>query len=222
MVSISSLMFTGFLLATSVSTGMAELMDVPLNYAVYNGGTCDGEQIDQGTTKYLAPLEATGSFCENSITSVDSGNGEMVMAEVYTKINVMSCDAYPTTGHVFVDVYLCYDSECGRCDDENGTAGIPAQLILPNYGSTYPDVAQCWGIASSMSTSSQRFDSLSDSGAVNAYWKIYADNSCIGDTIGMKIETGLSQAATPDSGSATTNMSVVATVAMMLVIAASL
>merc|ERR1712238_111831 len=156
--------------------------------------------IDQGTTKYLAPLPAEGSFCESSITSVDNGEGTMVMAEIYTKINVVTCAAFPLSGEVSVEVFLCYDKNCGSCkDSEEGAEAISASLILPEYGTSYPKQDACWGISSTYSTSYQKFagettmdlaagrmDAGGDDTAITAYWRIFADNSCIGPSVGAE------------------------------------
>jgi len=203
--------------------------------------------IDQGTTKYLASLSEYGSFCESSITSVDSGDGTMVMAEIYTKINIASCDAYPTTGQVIVDVYLCYDKECGSCKDDDaadGSEAISASLILPNYGTSYPEEDACWGISSAYSTSYQKFDSAtsidvaesrsdtaatatatSELDAITAYWRIFADNSCIGPSVGaekMAVETGEAMVESGSASVVATTTTVVAATMMMLVIVGSL
>jgi len=234
---IATVMITGFILASSSSTSTVvvearEYMTTPLNYGVYDGSSnCEGDTIDEGTVKYLAPLDTFGSYCENSVTSVDAnGDGIMVATEIYTKINVVSCDAYPTTGYVFVEVYLCYDSGCGDCEDDGGVA-VSAQLILPDY-EPYPDVDECWGMssASTLRTTLTKFDAASDPDAVMAYWKIFADNSCIGESV---TKTSTDAAAEPDSdsvlgaqpaavgsgsASVTTNMKATATAAIMMVL----
>jgi len=245
MVSFSAVIFTLFIALASSTTVSAEKMTTPLNYGVYTSDTCEGDMIDQGTTKYLASLSEYGSFCESSITSVDSGDGTMVMAEIYTKINIASCDAYPTTGQVIVDVYLCYDKECGSCKDDDaadGSEAISASLILPNYGTSYPEEDACWGISSAYSTSYQKFDSAtsidvaesrsdtaatatatSELDAITAYWRIFADNSCIGPSVGaekMAVETGEAMVESGANASIVTT-SVVAAM-MMLVIVGSL
>jgi len=251
--SISTVLMTGFIaLATSSNSGVnAESMTTPLNYGVYSSATCTGGTIDQGTTKYLAPLPAEGSFCESSITSVDSGDGTMVMAEIYTKINVVNCAAYPLSGEVSVEVFLCYDKDCGSCkDSEEGAEPISASLILPDYGTSYPKEDACWGISSTFSTSYQKFDGATtidvaearmDEGedAITAYWRIFADNSCIGPSVGaekmaveetageeptveeiIETETGTAKAA--ESGSASVAATTVAATLMMLALVGSL
>jgi len=197
--SISTVLMTGFIALASTTSTNAESMTTPLNYGVYSSATCTGDTIDQGTTKYLAPLTAEGSFCESSITSVDSGDGTMVMAEIYTKINVVNCGPYPLSGEVGVEVFLCYDKDCGSCkDNEEDAQPITASLILPDYGTSYPKADACWGISSTYSTSYQKFDSATTidvaearmdgdgEDAITAYWRIFADNSCIGASVGAE------------------------------------
>mmetsp|Transcript_29625 Transcript_29625/g.33958 ORF Transcript_29625/g.33958 Transcript_29625/m.33958 type:complete len:256 (-) Transcript_29625:317-1084(-) len=251
--SISTVLMTGFIALASSSSVNAESMTTPLNYGVYSSATCTGETIDQGTTKYLAPLPAAGSFCESSITSVDNGEGTMVMAEIYTKINVVNCAAFPLSGEVSVEVFLCYDKNCGSCkDSEEGAEAIAASLILPDYGTSYPKQDACWGISSTYSTSYQKFagettmdlaegrmDEAGDDTAITAYWRIFADNSCIGASVGaekmaveetavaeptveeiIETETGTAKAA--ESGSASLVATTVAATMMMLVLVGSL
>merc|ERR1712238_589561 len=206
--------------------------------------------IDQGTTKYLAPLPAEGSFCESSITSVDNGEGTMVMAEIYTKINVVNYAAFPLSGEVSVEVFLCYDKNCGSCkDSEEGAEAISASLILPEYGTSYPKQDACWGISSTYSTSYQKFAGktmdlaegrMDEDNAITAYWRIFADNSCIGASVGAEkmaveetavaeptveeiieteTETGTAKAA--ESGSASVMATTVTATMMMLVLVGS-
>mmetsp|Transcript_33103 Transcript_33103/g.37598 ORF Transcript_33103/g.37598 Transcript_33103/m.37598 type:complete len:260 (+) Transcript_33103:151-930(+) len=255
--SISTVLMTGFIALASSSSVNAESMTTPLNYGVYSSATCTGETIDQGTTKYLAPLPAAGSFCESSITSVDNGEGTMVMAEIYTKINVVNCAAFPLSGEVSVEVFLCYDKNCGSCkDSEEGAEAISASLILPEYGTSYPKQDACWGISSTYSTSYQKFagdtmdlaegrmDGEGDDNAITAYWRIFADNSCIGPSVGaekmaveetavaeptveeiIETETVTGTAKAAESGSASvlaTTTTVAAAMMMMLVLVGSL
>merc|ERR1712238_514054 len=121
--------------------------------------------------------------------------------------------------------------------------------ILPDYGTSYPNADACWGISSVYSTSYQKFDSattidvaearMEDTDgidAITAYWRIFADNSCIGPSVGaakmaveetaggvdatMNLETGVAKA---ESGSAALVASTtVAATLMMLVLVGSL
>merc|ERR1712194_910164 len=191
------------------------------------------------------------------ITSVDNGEGTMVMAEIYTKINVVNCAAFPLSGEVSVEVFLCYDKNCGSCkDSEEGAEAISASLILPDYGTSYPKQDACWGISSTYSTSYQKFagetmdiaegrmDEAGDDTAITAYWRIFADNSCIGPSVGAEkmaveetavaeptveeiieteteTETGTAKAAESGSSSVATTTVAVATM-MMLALVGSL
>ena len=167
---------TGFVLLMPGIQG--EEMTTSITFNVFNGdGTCAGTPTDQGTTLYLAPLPELGSFCENSITSVDSGDGSgtMVDTTIYTKISITNCDPFSSSGYVFGDVYLCYDANCGDCD----SVPVTAQLRVPPT----PAVDSCWGISSTAAqvTSYQQFVATADAEAVGTYWKIFAEHSCIGD-----------------------------------------
>jgi len=234
-----SKLMTAWLVLVSSGTALAQgEMTFPLTFNVYQGSTrCNGDIVDSGTITYLAPLPEPGAFCENSITSVDSdGKGTMVDTTMYTKINIVSCDAYPVTGYVFMDVYLCYDSGCGNCEQ----VPIAGQLILPtfNTGANGPftvSVDQCWGIssASAQMTTFQQFVDTADSDAIQTYWKTFASRSCIGDSI---VESDLNQngpasdakppavatAPAVAGGSSTTWNAKITATAMVLLIAAFL
>ena len=167
---------TGFVLLMPGIQG--DEMTTPIAFNVFTDDTnCAGAPTDQGTTTYLAPLPELGSFCENSITAVDSGDGSgtMVDTTIYTKISILNCDPFSSNGYVFGDVYLCYDANCGNCD----SVPIKAQLHVPPT----PAVDSCWGISSTAAqvTSYQQFVATADTEAVGTYWKIFADHSCIGD-----------------------------------------
>lgn len=233
----SKFVTAGFAVAValaSCSTVLGEEMNTPLKFDVFSGSTgCDGEPTDQGTTTYLAPMPQLGSFCENSITAVDIGDeqGTMVDTAMYTKINIVSCDAYDTTGYVFMDVYLCYDSSCGNCE----MVPIAGQLILPEYTPT-PSVDECWSIASASAqvTTHQRFTSTANPSAVSTYWTIFAEHSCIGEKVDLKIEADLdantpadakqepsSFATAPEAGGVRTSINAKTTATMMMLIAAA-
>ena len=196
---------TGFVLLMPGIQG--EEMTTSITFNVFNGdGTCAGTPTDQGTTLYLAPLPELGSFCENSITSVDSGDGSgtMVDTTIYTKISITNCDPFSSSGYVFGDVYLCYDANCGDCD----SVPVTAQLRVPPT----PAIDSCWGISSTAAgvTSYQQFVATADAEAVGTYWKIFADHSCIGGSI-----SGTDSAAT----SATTT--VIETIIFSSIVAAT-
>merc|ERR1719148_166346 len=82
---------------------------------------------------------------------------------------------------------------------EEGAEAISASLILPDYGTSYPKQDACWGISSTYSTSYQKFagettmdlaegrmDEAGNDTAITAYWRIFADNSCIGPSVGAE------------------------------------
>ena len=179
---------TGWRLAFLAATGFVLLMpgiqgdemSTSITFNVFTDDTnCAGTPTEQGTTTYLAPLPELGSFCENSITAFDSGDGSgtMVDTTIYTKISILNCDPFSSNGYVFGDVYLCYDANCGNCD----SVPITAQLRVPPT----PAVDSCWGISSTAAqvTSYQQFVATADTEAVGTYWKIFADHSCIGDYV---------------------------------------
>merc|ERR1712238_446994 len=122
--------------------------------------------------------------------------------------------------------------------------------ILPDYGTSYPKEDACWGISSVYSTSYQKFDSATTidvaearmedtdgSDAITAYWRIFADNSCIGPSVGaakmaveetaggvdatMDLETGVAKAESGSAALVATTTTVAATL-MMLVLVGSL
>jgi hypothetical protein len=226
-------------LASGVEAAAAtDYMTTPLDYVVYEGGSqCSADsEIGTGTVTYLAPLpNAVGEFCENSISQMAAtdNNGTDIIQDVtiYTKIKIVSCDALEITGMVFVDVYLCSDSVCGDCQDD--VEPSKAQLILPSFD-PLPVFDECWGISSptTLRTTLQQFVSDSNIDAANTYWKIFHDNSCIGDSTtdtdtsdgdadsdGSEVET--TPAASVSGGVAVTTF-FSAALAMALLIAVSL
>jgi hypothetical protein len=239
MTSFAAVLTTWMVLASSgAAVEAVDYMTTPLDYGVYEGGSqcAVDSQIGTGTVTYLAPLpNAEGSFCENSISQVPDENGDMLDITIYTKINIVSCDALEMTGMVFVDVYLCFDSVCGDCQDNLEPS--KAQLILPSFD-PLPAVDDCWGISSpsTLRTTLQQFATDVDIDAAGMYWTIFNDNSCIGDINVDESSSSSNTTSTADadvvevdkmsdasvSGAVTTTTFFSATLAMVLLIVGSI
>merc|ERR1712238_69320 len=147
------------------------------------------------------------------------------------------------------------DKECGSCKDneaEGAAQAIAASLILPDYGTSYPKEDACWGISSVYSTSYQKFDSATTidvaearmedtdgTDAITAYWRIFADNSCIGPSVGaakmaveegtatgvdatVDLETGVAKATESGSAALVVTTTTVAATLMLLVLVGAL
>lgn len=165
-------------IALVVTTGDAATdMNQPLPYSIFDGSSeCDGIPI---TTGVITSLVAMGqdAFCENTVQG--PGNGEDVT--VYTKVVIDSCDAVPMKGVAFLSAYTCTDSACSDCTDVDN---IPTQanLMLPKFN-PLPATDTCWAVEaiSTGTTILNQFDSNANADNVDAYWRIYTENSCLNE-----------------------------------------
>ena len=164
-------------IALVVTTGDAADMNQTLPFSIsYGSSECDGTPI---TTGFLTSFVAMGQdvFCENTVQS--PGNGEDVT--VYTKVVIDSCDAVPMMVVVSLNAYTCTDSACSDCTDVDN---IPVQVkqMLPKSN---PLLATdtCWAVEyiSSGSTIFNQFDANANADNVDAYWRIYTENSCLNE-----------------------------------------
>ena len=157
----------------------ATVMDKPLPFSIYHEKTgCEGAPLSTGVIKSVVAMDKKGTFCENTIQKLNTGDDYMV----YTKIKFTSCDAI-SMGVVFLDAYTCSDSECTDCTD---TDNIPVQanLQVPEF-SPLPDSDTCWGVEATTTgiTVFNQFDANADADGIDTYWKVFTENSCLRNTI---------------------------------------
>lgn len=192
----------------------ATVMDFPLPFSIYEGGTgCKEMPMASGTIMSVKAMpNEFGAFCESTIQNTELGDE----LSVHTKVIFTSCDAVEL-GYVFADAYTCADSFCMDCSDKDGIP-VPAELILPEY-KPLPSADTCWGIQATSTgvTVLNKFDEGANTAAIDTYWSVYTDNSCIKDTVTIvtddssQLSAGYSVAA-----STTTALAMVSLVAALL------
>jgi hypothetical protein len=167
---------TAALVATVGSA--ATVMDKPLPFSIFEASSgCDGAALTTGTITSVIAL-GDGAFCENTDQKLNNGYEQTV----YTKIVFTSCDAVPM-GFVFLDAYTCADRDCTDCTDVDNTP-IQANLMVPKY-TPLPAADTCWGVEATTTgvTVFNQFDATADAAAIDTYWKVYTENSCLKDTV---------------------------------------
>lgn len=195
-------------LATALTTAFvatvanaATTIDDPLPYGIYEGATeCNGDPIETGTISSVTAMDEDGTFCENTIHHSKDG---LASTEVYTKVKFVSCNAM-AMGAVFLDAYACSDASCMECTDADGMA-VEAQLMVPKFD-PLPAADTCWG-TKAMTTGVAvltKFDKGSDEAAIDAYWRLYSENSCLGEAIqAVSDDSALSSASVASKALAT-------------------
>lgn len=181
------------------------IMDTPLPFSIYpDKSWCRGEPLSSGVVLSVKPLKRLGNFCENTIQKTSDGQEYTV----YTKVRFASCEAV-SLGFAFLDAYTCSDSECSDCTDK--MQPVQASLMLPEF-SPLPEADTCWAISASTTgtTVFNRFDKGADQDGIDAYWKVFMENSCLQDTV------EITASARPSLPISTTIVGVMATAFLLL------
>lgn len=178
------LLWTTTLAATATFVAGANTeVTTPLPYHVYAAGTnCTGTPSGSGTTVSFKALDEEGAFCESTEQLLIGSMDDPV--PVHTKLVFESCDLIQMSGFVSVSTYFCKDSDCSECTDMDVNFAFAAELKVPKFD-PLPAKDTCWEImATSTRTSTlNHFDKTADKDAVDTYWKVLAENSCLSDSI---------------------------------------
>lgn len=195
-------------MASTVSNA-ATVMDKPLPFKIFKDnkkGQCKGTPLGSGTITSVTAM-GDGKFCENTIQNSETGEKRTV----FTKVDFTSCDAMEM-GAVFLDAYVCADSACSVCTDQDGIP-VAASLMVPKFA-PLPAADSCWGIEASTTgvTVLNQFDASANADLVDEYWKVYLENSCMKETV--KVEEASSD-STVAGATGVSSATVVAPVALV-------
>lgn len=215
--------FTLLTVAFAASVGnAATVIDQPLPFSIYadnKNSVCKGTPLGKGTISSVKAM-GDGKFCENTIQKNEIGEER----SVYTKVHLNSCEATADMGAVFIDAYVCADSECSLCTDADGIP-VSATMMIPAF-QPLPAADSCWGIEASTTgvTVLNKFDESVNADFVDEYWQLYLDNSCMKDTVtvtvdGAEVENENETSKTPDSSAPiAAPMALVSSIGLMLVV----
>lgn len=159
-----------------------KVMDEPLPFKIYEStknkkSQCTGNPLGSGTIISVTAM-GDGKFCENTVQNSETGEKRTV----FTKVDFTSCDGMEM-GAVFLDAYVCADSACSVCTDQDGIP-VSASLMVPKF-EPLPAADSCWGIEASTTgvTVLNQFDASANADYVDQYWQLYLENSCMKDTV---------------------------------------
>jgi len=175
--------------ATFVAGALTEVT-TPLPYNVYAAGSdCTGRPLSSGTTVSFKALDQEGAFCESTEQLVRGGTGDPV--PVHTKLVFESCDLIQMSGFVSISTYVCKNSDCTECTDVDFNSAFAAELKVPKFD-PLPTKDTCWEIMalSTRTSTLNHFDKTADKDAVDTYWKVLVENSCLSDSITLKNGSG--------------------------------
>lgn len=210
-------------LVAATSNAASNVMDTPIPFSIFpDGSDCGGGQkLAGGIISSVTPLAEFGHFCENTIQFGSGVNNNQEETTVYTKVVLTSCDAMDF-GFVFLDAYTCSDAACSDCTNVDGVP-VPANLIVPQF-KPLPAADACWGIKADSTgvTVFNQFEAGADKIAIDTYWNVYKDNSCLKDTV-VVLEGDAAKSVSSSSSSTTATavafaatMAIVATTSLVL------
>ena len=151
---------------TERSNAETVTFDPPLLANIYFREECQGDPDTSGTITSVAVL-GEGSFCKCS------ADGCIILEN-------NGCTENASGWEVSFTRYACYDNACRDCNrDKNATfvMGPPEFDALPAAGSCWWEYENQYGGFNTFAS----FDASADPEAVDAYWQIHRDNSCMRD-----------------------------------------